>query len=389
MESSVLRGKQLVHVLTVADSLPFIREQVAEAHRRGMAVTVVTSKDERLDRFGLELGVRTIAVEMPRRVSPLNDWVSLDRLTSLFRKLRPDLVHSHTPKGGLLGTLAAAAANVPVRIYQMRGLPYVTLREPLRSVVMMTERLSCQAATRVVCQSRSLLATALADRLCRSEKAQVVLEGGNGVDATVRFDPARSHGAGQALRARWGFSDDDVVVLFVGRLVRDKGIRELLEAFASLRARVPTVRLVLAGPVEERDGLDAATLARLSSPGVLHLGFQQDTPSLYAASDLVVLPSHREGFPNVPIEAAAMERAVVSTLVPGCTDAVADGVTGTLVPVDDAPALEAALARYVADPSLRARHGAAGRERVLRSFRREAIVDAMMDLYVRELVGGH
>ena len=178
MESSVLRGKHLVHVLTVADSLPFIREQVVEARRRGMVVTVVTSKDERLARFGFELGVRTVAVEMPRRVSPLNDWVSLNRLTALFRQLQPDLVHSHTPKGGLLGTLAAAAANVPVRIYQMRGLPYVTLRDPLRTVVMMTERLSCQAATRVVCQSRSLLATAMADRLCRPEKAQVVLEGG-------------------------------------------------------------------------------------------------------------------------------------------------------------------------------------------------------------------
>lgn len=389
MESSVLRGKHLVHVLTVADSLPFIREQVVEARRRGMSVTVVTSKDERLVRFGLELGVRTVAVEMPRRVSPLNDWVSLNRLTALFRRLQPDLVHSHTPKGGLLGTLAAAAANVPVRIYQMRGLPYVTLRDPLRTVVMMTERLSCQAATRVVCQSRSLLATAMADRLCRPEKAQVVLEGGNGVDATVRFEPSRSREAGRALRASWGVAADEVVVLFVGRLVRDKGIRELLEAFASLRARVPTVRLVLAGPVEERDALDAATLARLSSPGVLHLGFRTDTPALYAASDLVVLPSHREGFPNVPVEAAAMERAVVSTLVPGCTDAVADGVTGTLVPVDDAHALEAALARYVADPSLRHRHGVAGRERVLRSFRREAIVDAMMDLYVLELAGGH
>jgi glycosyltransferase involved in cell wall biosynthesis len=385
MKSSVLSGKQLVHVLTVADSLPFIREQVVEARRRGMAVTVVTSKDERLARFGFELGVSTVAVEMPRRVSPLNDWVSLNRLTEVFRRLRPDIVHSHTPKGGLLGTLAAAAASVPVRLYQMRGLPYVTLNEPLRTVVMTTERLSCQAATRVVCQSRSLLATAMADRLCRPQKAQVVLEGGNGVDATIRFEPSGSRNAGRSLRASWGVAEDDVVILFVGRLVRDKGIRELLEAFENLRARVPNVRLVLAGPVEERDALDAATLARLSSPGVLHLGFRQDTPSLYAACDLVVLPSHREGFPNVPLEAAAMERAVVSTLVPGCTDAVADGVTGTLVPVDDAQALNAALLRYVVDPLLRRRHGAAGRARVLRSFRREAIVDAMMELYVLQL----
>ncbi|MBM4776773.1 MAG: glycosyltransferase family 4 protein [Archangiaceae bacterium] len=379
-----LRGKRLVHVLTVADSLPFIREQVAEARARGMDVTVITSRDERLDRFGLDLGVRTASVEMPRRVSPLNDWESLGRLTAKLRALEPDIVHAHTPKGGLLGMLAAAAIDAPVRLYQMRGLPHVTLKGALRQVVMMTERLSCRAATRVVCQSRSLLKTALEDRLVRAEKALVVLEGGNGVDP-VRFDAERVKSQGAALRASWGVSADDVVLLFVGRLVRDKGIPELLEAFATVHAQWPRTRLVLAGPLEERDALDAATIARLSNEGVLHLGFQRDTPPLYAACDVVVLPSHREGFPNVPLEAASMSRPVVSTLVPGCTDAVADGSTGVLVPVNAPLLLANALSRYVADPTLRLRHGRAGRERVMNSFRREAIVEAMMGLYSREL----
>lgn len=387
MNSPVLRGKKLVHVLTVADSLHFIREQVLEARARGMHVTVITSADERLERFGRDTGARTIAIEMVRRVAPLDDWTSLSTLTDRLRRIEPDIVHAHTPKGGLLGTLAAASLQVPVRLYQMRGLPHVTLRGPLRQVVMVTERLSCSAATRVICQSRSLLATALEDRLVRPDKALVVLEGGNGVD-TVRFDRERVSAAGEALRASWGAEAGDVVVLFVGRLVRDKGIPELLEAFGGLRARFPRTKLVLAGPLEDRDALDDATMARLRQPGVLHLGFQRDTPPLYAASDVVVLPSHREGFPNVPLEAASMGLPVVSTLVPGCTDAVADGVTGTLVPVNDALALAAALDRYLADPALRQRHGLAGRDRVLQSFRREAVVEAMMALYAREISGG-
>lgn len=380
-----LEGKTLVHVLTVADSLPFIREQVAEARRLRMNVVVITSKDERLDRFGAELGVRTIGVEMPRRVSPLGDWESLQRLTRTFERLQPQIVHSHTPKGGLLGTLAAEAARVPVRIYQMRGLPYVTLEGPLRWITMTTERLSCRAATRVVCQSRSLLATSAADRLCEPGKAIVVLEGGNGVDATNRFEPSRQSRHRAALRQEWGFGDDALVFLFVGRLVRDKGVPELLEAFAGVHQAAPSARLVLAGPIEERDALDAGTLARLKSPGVLHLGFRKDTEALYAASDVVVLPSHREGFPNVPLEAASMERPVVSTRVPGCTDAVADQVTGLLAPVNDARALSEIMSRYAADPALRRRHGSNGRARVLRAFRREAIVDAMMALYRSEL----
>lgn len=379
-----LRGKTLVHVLTVADSLPFVREQVAEAKRRGANVVVITSKDERLDRFGRELGVRTVAVEMPRRVSPLGDWRALERLTALFRGIDPAIVHSHTPKGGLLGALAAAAARVPVRIYQMRGLPYVTLRGVLRLVTMTTERVSCQAATRVVCQSRSLLETATTDHLCAPGKALVVLEGGNGVDATGRFDPERHLASRQRLRAEWGVGAEPVL-LFVGRLVRDKGIPELLEAFSALRARRPACRLVLAGPLEERDALDPGTVERLREPGVLHLGFRKDTEALYAAADVVTLPSHREGFPNVPLEAASMGLPVVSTRVPGCTDAVEDGVTGTLVPVNDAHALEGALERYLLDPALRRQHGAAGRDRVLRVFRREAIVEAMMALYEQEL----
>lgn len=380
----MLAGKRLVHVLTVADSLPFIREQVIEARARGAEVTVVTSPDDRLNRFGRDVGVQTLGVEMPRRVSPLRDWESLTLLTRRLRCLAPHLVHSHTPKGGLLGTLAAEAAGVPVRLYQMRGLPHVTLRGALRQVVMLTERLSCHAATRVVCQSRSLLATALADRLVDASKALVVLEGGNGVD-TARFDPSRHQGARAAWRSSWGVPESSVVVLFVGRVVRDKGIPELLEAFHRVRSQRPDCHLVVVGPLEERDAVDAVTVERLRSEGVTHLGFQKDPASLYAASDLVVLPSHREGFPNVPLEAAAMGLPVVSTRVTGCSDAVADGETGTLVPVNDTEALATALASYVDDAGLRRHHGEAGRARVQRSFRREAIVTAMMALYEQEL----
>jgi len=381
----VSRG-QVVHVLTVADSLLFIDRLVEETTQRGFEVTVVASPDPRLTAFGHRLGVRTVPLDMPRRVTPLGDWAALQGLRELFDTLRPAIVHAHTPKGGLLGTLAAAAARVPVRLYHMRGLPFVTLKGTMRTLMETTERLSCASATRVLCQSHSLRATALEHHLVTAERSEVVLGGSNGVDCDGRFLLSKHREAGAALRAAQGIPPGARVVGFVGRLVGDKGVPELVEAFEALAAARPDAWLLLAGPREARDALDAETVARLDRhPRIRQLGFVADPAPVYAASDVVALPSHREGFPNVPLEAASMERPVVSTDVPGCRDAVQDGATGALVPVGDAAGLAEALGRYLDDRELRERHGQAGRARVEASFRRDRIAAAMVDLYEREL----
>ncbi len=381
-----MKRRHVVHVLTVADSLIFINTLVEKAQERGFEVTVVTSPDQRLGDFGRRLGVRVVPLEMPRRVTPLGDWVALNALHRLFERLRPDIVHSHTPKGGLLGTLAAHAAQVPVRIYHMRGLAFVTQRGAMRALLKSTELLSCSAATRVICQSHSLRSAALEDRLVSAEKSEVVLQGSNGVDSDQRFDPARFPGRREALRAEWKVPPKGVVFAFVGRLVRDKGLPELVEAFERLARTSAGAVLVLAGPWEARDPVPAETRRRIDShPRIMVLGPVAEPAAIYAASDVVVLPSHREGFPNVPLEAAAMERPVVSTRVAGCSDAVADGQTGLLVEVADVPALEGAMRRYLEDTALRQKHGLAGRQRVVRDFRRENVANALVDVYLREL----
>ena len=380
-----MNPRHVCHVLTVSDSLIFIDTLVRQTLERGFEVTVVTSPHQALREFGRRHNVRTVGIEMPRRMTPLGDFGAMSRLHQLFEALRPGIVHAHTPKGGLLGTLAAQAARVPVRLYHMRGLPFVTLRGTMRAVLQGTERVSCSAATRVICQSESLRRTALEHHLVPEEKCEVVLRGSNGVDCDERFEPSRHVEAGRALRQRLGISQSAVVLGFVGRLVRDKGVPELALAFELLSRRFPDVVLLLAGPYEERDPVDAETRRRLeSNPRVHLLGFVRDPAPVYAASDVVVLPSHREGFPNVPLEAASMGRPVVSTLVPGCVDAVEDGVTGTLVPVDDAGRLEGTLARYVLDPGLRSAHGSAGRARIERHFRRADVARALVQVYERE-----
>lgn len=381
-----MKRRHVVHVLTVADSLIFIDTLVQQTLAAGHDVTVITSPDARLDDFGRRLGVRTIAVDMPRRVSPFGDWRSAAKLTELFRRLAPDVVHAGTPKGGLLGMLAASAAGVPVRIFHMRGLPSSTAKGVLRGVLETTERVSCRAASRVICQSHSLRAEAIERQLVEASHAEVVLEGSNGVDANGRFSPERHLAAGAALRARFGMSEREVVFGFVGRLVRDKGLPELVAAFEQLEARGVPARLLVAGPFEPRDPVPADVRRALEThPRISLVGEVRDPAPVYAASDVVVLPSHREGFPNVPLEAAAMQKPVITTRVPGCIDSVEDGVTGSLVNVNDPRPLADAMERYASDRNLRESHGRAGRARVERAFSRERIAQALLALYAREL----
>jgi glycosyltransferase involved in cell wall biosynthesis len=251
-----------------------------------------------------------------------------------------------------------------------------------------SERVSCALAHRVICVSNSIREVALEEGLCDPRKITVLLGGsGNGVDAAGRFDPAAlAEGARQRARERLGIPPTALVIGFVGRVVRDKGVVELAAAWTALRDEHPELHLLLVGPFEAQDPLPASVERVLRADARVHLaGMDWNTPPLYAAMDVVALPTYREGFPNVPLEAAAMRLPVVATRIPGCVDAVRDGVTGTLVAARDPGALANALRAYLRDPELRDRHGRAGRDRVLREFRSEAIWEAIHQEYRRQL----
>jgi glycosyltransferase involved in cell wall biosynthesis len=374
--------------MTVPVSLYFLSGQAAFMRRSGLDVHAIASPGDFLQAFGDQEGIPVHGVEMTRSITPARDLRALWRLWRLMRRLRPQIVHAHTPKGGLLGMIAAWLAGAPVRIYHMRGLPFVTATGPRRRLLRAAERLSCTLAHRVLAISHSMRAIAVEERLCGAEKIRVLLGGGNGVDATGRFVP-RHASTRPSDRARHGIPADALVIGFVGRIVRDKGLVELARAWGQIREREPSAHLLLVGQLEDQNPVPADVLASLRRDPRVHMtGLDFDTPPLYSAMDVVALPTYREGFPNVPLEAAAMGLPVVATRIPGCVDAVQDGVTGMLIPPHDASALTIALERYLADPALRARHGQAGRRRVLAEFRREAIWQAVSGEY-RSLLDTH
>lgn len=381
---------RIVHVMTVPESLGFLRGQVRFMRERGHELTVITSPGEGLREFAEREGVTAYAVEMPRKITPAQDLRSVAALTARLRALAPDIVHAHTPKGGLLGMMAATAAGVQRRIYHMRGLPMETARGARRALLATTERVSCGLARRVIAVSPSLRQTAIAHRLCPAHKIIVLAGGsGNGVDAHGRFDPAQVGSTARGeVRRELGVADEAVVVGFVGRLVRDKGVCELAEAWARLKGEFPAARLVVVGPYEPRDPVpDAVKRALESDPSVVLTGPRKDTARLYAAMDVVALPTYREGFPNVLLEAGAMGKPVVATRVTGCVDAVDDGRTGVLVPAQESSGLERALRAYLRDPALRAAHGAAACAHVCDRFASERIWSELDGVY-RSMMGG-
>ncbi len=377
---------KLVHITTVPQSLRFVSGQPGYMRMRGVETSAISSPGQALAAFAEEEGCRVHAVEMPRRITPLQDCVALWRLWRFLRAIRPQIVHAHTPKGGLLGMLAARFAGVPVRIYHMHGLPLVTATGLRRTLLTSTEMVSCRLASQVLCVSRSVRAMAVELGLCASGNIRVLLQGScNGVDARTEFNPLLTDPRlRQQVRDRYGISADATVIGFVGRLALAKGLVELAEAWDRLRCEFPALHLLFIGPEEPGDPPPAEVLRQFRQDPRVHMGGENwDTPPLYLAMDVLVLPTHREGFPVVLLEAAAMALAIVATRVTGCLDAVVDGVTGTLVEGYNGEALAAGLRPYLQDPDLRRRHGAAARARVLRDFSDRDMHAALYQEYVR------
>lgn len=375
---------KLVEITTVPESLHgFLRERTAYLKRRGCEIHVISSPGESLDEFARVQQVPAYGVAMQRRITPFKDLTALWRIYRTLRALRPEIVHARTPKGGVLGSLAAWLARVPVRLYTIHGLPMMTATGFKRQLLKWTERISCWCAHEVLCVSHSVREVAVQEGLCPADKIKVLGRGSSaGVDAAGRFHPTRHVAEAREIRCRHGIGEDDLVIGFVGRVVRDKGMAELAAAWQVLRGRFPRLHLLLIGPFEPQDPIPSEVEKLFRTDPRIHvLGPIKEPASYYAAMDVFVLPTYREGLGAVLLEAAAMQVPTVATRIPGCYDAVEDGVTGLLVPPYDAQALAEALRRLLVSPSLRRRFGVAGRARVLRDFRPEVLHQMQFEEY--------
>jgi glycosyltransferase involved in cell wall biosynthesis len=301
-------------------------------------------------------------------------------LWRVLRRERVDVLHTHNPKPGLYGRVVGRLAGVPIVVNTVHGL-YMADRDPAwkKLLVLSFEAVASRFSDAELVQNPEDAARMVRWRVSPPRRTWLL---GNGVDLT-RFDPGRFDPSLRAsVREELGVHPDEVIVGCVGRLVVEKGFVELFEA---LRTLEHGVRCVVVGPEDpdKADRLAPRVLEAAAADGVRFLGMRDDIERLYAAFDVFVLPSYREGFPRAAMEAAAMGLPVVATDIRGCRQIVEDGVTGLLVPVRDAPALAHALAELVTDPMLRTRMGQAGRSKALREFDEQAVVQRVLETYER------
>ena len=352
----------VVHLTTSDMSLRFLLlDQLRYLSDAGHVVRGLSGPGR--ERAAIEAaGIPVDTVPLTRKISPLRDLVAFAALLVHFIRSRPDVVHTHTPKASLLGQWAALLARVRGRVHTSHGLYFPGhMRPGRRWFYVWLERLQMAPAHVVLAINPEDLEVIRRDRICDIRKVRYL---GSGIDLE-RFHPRnREPGRVARIRRELGIPDDHVVIGMVARVVREKGYLEFLEAARQVHAAFPRTTFLCAGPYEpwKADAISEREIAAFGLGDALRmLGQRDDVHDLYAAMDVLVLPSHREGFPYAPMEASATGIPVVATDIRGCRQTVVDGESGFLVPARDARALAGALERLAADPALRERMGARAR----------------------------
>lgn len=361
-----------------------LRTQLEATIAAGHDVHVVCSDGPELAAVQQIKGLKVHTIEIRRRVAPIHDLGALVKLYLHFRQVRYDIVHSVTPKAGLLAMLAAAIARIRVRLHNFSGQAWLSQEGWLRTVARLSDRLVVTLATQCYSDSESQRAFLEAEGLAPRGAIRVLGAGSiAGVDLR-RFDARRFASSRLALRRRLRIPDGAKVITFVGRVTRDKGIEELVAAFALVRDRIDAY-LVVVGPEETHiEPLRHELRETLRShPAIRWLGYFPEPEQYVAIADVFCLPSYRESFGIVLLEAAALGVPVVATRIVGVVDAVLDGETGLLVPARDADMLGSALLEVLTNDSLREKLGAQAQQRAVANFSSEVINQLVLNEYAR------
>ncbi|WP_299758422.1 glycosyltransferase family 4 protein [uncultured Pontibacter sp.] len=327
---------KLFRVTTVPISLQkLITGQLKYMRSKGFEPLMISANGPEVAQAIKEQEAPHIVISMTRKVTPLKDLISLWNFYKLCKKNKPDIIHSHTPKAGIISMLGGKLAGVPVRLHTVAGMPLMEAKGIKRRVLEFVEKLTYACATKIYPNSNVLKEFVIQNGFCTEDKIKVLGNGSsNGINTnnfTVEaLDPKRL----QDLKQKLGISATDFVFVFVGRLVKDKGIRELVSAYKILQLKHKNAKLLLIGPLEQDlDPLPAETLIDIeSNPNILYVGYQNDVRPYLAISQVLTFPSYREGFPNVPMQAGCYEVPSIVTDINGCNEIIINGENGIIIP---------------------------------------------------------
>ena len=383
-----MKSVKLIRITTVPSSLRVLLRHQLKFMSAFYDVLAVSSPEKVLEEVAIHEGVRTASVEMTRSITPLKDLQALWKLYRLFKKEKPAIVHTHTPKAGLLGMMAGRLAGVPIRMHTVAGMPLMVSTGLKKRVLQRVERLTYSCATGVYPNSKNLAEYIFKNQFCKQKKLKVLGNGSsNGIDTDFfQLTPAIASSAND-LKKRFHFRESDFVFLFIGRLVKDKGIEELVDAFIQLKKNHPEIKLLLVGPYEqELDPISENTISRIEiDPNIVHEDFQHDVRPYLAVSNALTFPSYREGFPNVPMQAGCFNLPLIVTDINGCNEIVEHGKNGLIIPVKDSAALSDAMLTLLADKLLYSTLEKNARQMIVGRYDQKKLWNLLLDEYQSQL----
>ncbi len=377
--------KKLIRLTTIPYSLTsLLKGQLKYMSKFYDVSAISSSSDGYLEKFGKEDGIKTIAVEMTRKITLFKDLSAAFKMFLVFRKEKPYIVHTHTPKAGTVGMLAAYLAGVPHRLHTIAGLPLVEVKGPKRVLLNFVEKITYHCATKIYPNSYGLQEIILENNFTSSSKLKVIGNGSsNGID-TSHYDSSLFDREKQnQIKKSLNIEEDDFVFIFVGRLVKDKGVNELIMAFDKFSKAYQNVKLLLVGPYERHlDPLEEVTENIIDQhPSIIKAGLQKDVRPYYAIAKALVFPSYREGFPNAVMEAGAMGLPAIVTNINGCNEIITNDENGIIVPTKSVSVLLNAMQELYQNESKYKNLATKARVMITSRFEREFIWKALLEEY--------
>jgi len=382
---SNLMKPKLLRITTVPISLhKLLHGQFNYMQQKGIEVILASADDKEIPKIEAETGLKVHRLPLTRTISPLTDLKALWQTYKLIKQQKPDIVHTHTPKAGLIGMLAAKFAGVPVRMHTVAGLPLMQANGIKRKVLNNVERLTSWATTGVYPNSFALAEFIIKEKLAPAKKIKVIANGSsNGIDITY-FNPKKfSEEQKEKLRAKLGITKNDIVFSFVGRLVGDKGINELITTFTQLKDK--NIKLLLVGNQEpELDPLLEKTQKIIKeNPNIITTGWVEDVRPFLAISDIFVFPSYREGFPNVVMQAGALGLPSIVTDINGSNEIITNKYNGLIIPVKNQEALKKAMQLLLTNKELRQKLAKYARPNIVEKYQQQVVWEALYEEYMR------
>ncbi|MDH5828701.1 glycosyltransferase family 4 protein [Sphingobacterium faecium] len=379
---------RLIRITTVPISLKLLlKGQHDFMKNKGFDVLGVSSSGKELDEVKHDEQIPVHTLEMTRMISPLQDLKSLWAFYWLCKKVKPTIVHSHTPKAGIVSMLGARLAGVPIRLHTVAGMPLMEAAGIKRVILDWVEKLTYGAATGVYPNSKGLYDFIVQHQYTNNEKLKVIGNGSsNGIDTSFFSREELKEVDLNKLRMSLNINENDFVFIFVGRLVSDKGINELVEAFKVLgnTSKVDrNIKLLLVGPLETAlDPLLDVTLKDIqANPNIISVGFQKDVRPYFAISDALVFPSYREGFPNVVMQAGAMGLPAIVSDINGCNEIIVEGQNGTIIPVKNSVAIQKTMERLLIDKGFYFSLKQNARKMICERYEQQVVWDALLTEY--------